>query len=150
MKKISFTTIFSIATALVGGIFLYLAIFDVGFWDPVKGPLGGFYPALASCVLIPVCLVSAVQSLKQESSPFNRDDLKVALGAGVTIALFKVIGMIASIALFLFLWVRIVEKRSWLFCAKFTVIIAGIAWLVFDFWLNVKFPTGMIFDLLLG
>ena len=52
MKKIGLSQIFPLCTGLLAGVFLYLGIVKLGFWDEVKGPMGGFYPSLVSGILL--------------------------------------------------------------------------------------------------
>ena len=150
VKKITFNNVFPVVTAAIGGVFLYLAFFDVGFWDESKGPLGGFYPALGAIILILVSVIAFLNSFKEKPCTFNPDDIKVCLGSLATIVGMYFVGTLVSIFAFLLLWVRLIEKKSWFFSLKFSIGIAGVTYIVFAIWLGVFFPNGIIFDALLG
>ena len=60
------------------------------------------------------------------------------------------IGLVASMLLFVALWLRFVEKTPWLTIVKILVIIAAIVLGVFQFWLKVQFPLGILGDMIVG
>ena len=57
---------------------------------------------------------------------------------------FYVFGMIGAILIYLFVWMKFVEKESWKNSIILTVCVGGVAWLIFSVWLGVNFPEGLI------
>ena len=144
MKKINLKIIFPLCSMILAAVFFYLGITKFGFWDPGKGPIGGFYPAIISAVLFVISLLAFMQSWKEAPPKIHFDDLKVLLSAILVLAGSYVFGMIGAVVIYLFVWMKFVEKESWKNTIILTVFVGGIAWLVFDMWLGVNFPKGII------
>ena len=144
MKKINLKIIFPLCSMILAAVFFYLGITKFGFWDPVKGPIGGFYPAIISAVLFVISLLAFMQSWKEAPPKIHFDDLKVLLSAILVLAGSYVFGMIGAVVIYLFVWMKFVEKESWKNTIILAVFVGGIAWLVFDMWLGVNFPKGII------
>lgn len=144
MKKINLKIIFPLCSMILAAVFFYLGITKFGFWDPVKGPIGGFYPTIISAVLFVISLLAFMQSWKEAPPKIHFDDLKVLLSAILVLAGSYVFGMIGAVVIYLFVWMKFVEKESWKNTIILTVFVGGIAWLVFDMWLGVNFPKGII------
>ena len=60
------------------------------------------------------------------------------------ILLTNVIGMLPTLALFVILWLKVLEKASWKTTLIILVIVMAIVIGVFVLWLGVRFPNGMI------
>ncbi len=147
MKGINIKTIFPLATALVAAMFIYNGFAVFGFWDDTKGPLGGFFPAIMGIVLLIVSIVAFVFSFKEEKPHFPKEDLLTIAGPLAVIGSTFIIGFFPSIFLYLFFWLRLVEKTSVKSALKFTLSVGIVAYLVFSVWLKVNFPMGL-FELL--
>ena len=84
-----------------------------------------------------------------DDASYSKDELLVILaGIGIFGGTF-IIGLVPTLVVFLFLWVRIFEKASW----KVTLIIMAIAMfitvIVFGTWIGIQFPLGL-FENILG
>lgn len=143
MKKI-----FPVCTMMISAAFVYLGITEFGFWDPVKGPMGGFYPTLVAGILLLVSMFAFIQSWKEENAGIEREELKVPLAAAAVLAGSCIFGMIGAVFLYLIIWMRGVEKAGWKQTVILVLCIGGAAWLIFSVWLGVKFPKGMIGEML--
>lgn len=143
MKKI-----FPVCIMIISAVFVYLGITEFGFWDSVKGPMGGFYPTLIAGILLLVGALSAVQSWKEEALKIDREELKVPLAAAAVLAGSYIFGMIGAVFLYLLIWMKGVEKAGWKQTIILVLCIGGAAWLIFSVWLGVKFPKGIIGELL--
>lgn len=142
MGKINLKQIIPIVTCLVGAIFIYIGVFHLGFWD--KKPLPGFFPTIVSIVMIIASIAGFWQSLSEESKPqFNKGELSVILGSLSIIVGTFIIGLIPSVILYMFYWLKIVEKSSWKDTFIIMAIILFIVFGVFVFWLQVSFPMGL-------
>ncbi|ONI46466.1 hypothetical protein AN640_00745 [Candidatus Epulonipiscium fishelsonii] len=141
--KITIKQIFPSILILISLFFIYEGIVKIGFWDGDNGPMGGFYPTIIAIILLIGSVISLMQSLKESEVKFFRDDFKVIFAGAAIIACSMLIGLIPSIAIYLVIWMRIIEKISW----KSTLIFAGITtvivYLVFGVWLAIQFPMGL-------
>ena len=144
MKKVNLKVIFPLFTMAIAGAFIYLGITKFKFWDPIKGPVGGFYPTIIASVLFLISLLAFVQSWKEEKPKINFGDMKVLLAAILVLAGSYVFGMIGAILIYLLVWMRFVEKESWKNSIILMVCVGGVAWLVFSVCLGVNFPEGLI------
>ncbi len=131
----------------LGAVFLLIGYFKLGFWT--DGPEPGFFPSIMSVVMIMAGLASFVLSFKEkEDATYSKDELLVILaGIGIFGGTF-IIGLVPTLVVFLFLWVRIFEKASW----KVTLIIMAIAMfitvIVFGTWIGIQFPLGLFENIL--
>ena len=144
MKKVNLKNIFPLCTMILAAVFFYLGVTKFGFWDPVKGPVGGFYPTIISTVLFVLSLLAFVQSFREAPPKIHKADLMVLLAAVGVLAGSYIFGMIGAIVLYLFIWTKFVEKESWKNTIILTVSVGGVAWLIFWVWLGVNFPKGII------
>ncbi|MDR1931592.1 MAG: tripartite tricarboxylate transporter TctB family protein [Spirochaetales bacterium] len=121
-----------------------------GFWDSSKGPLPGFVPVLMAALLFVVSVLGFIGSLKVKTTPDRLENWTILLAAGITFALVFLIGMIAALLVFVFVWLKFYEKTGWKNTGLILLISFGIAWGVFVLWLGVPFPRGIIIDAIAG
>lgn len=150
LKKINVKTIIPIVTGLFASMFVFLGLTKYGFWDPLRGPMSGFYPVIIGTVLLLVSLLAIVESFKEEKPDLPAKDWLVPLAVVMILAATYVIGLIASLLVFLVVWIRWVEKFPWKTTILTTILVGGIAVGVFSIWLGVPFPKGLLFEALLG
>lgn len=86
MKKINLKIIFPLCSMILAAVFFYLGITKFGFWDPVKGPIGGFYPGDHISSIVCDSLLAFMQSWKEAPPKIHFDDLKVLLSAILVLA----------------------------------------------------------------
>jgi len=72
----------------------------------------------------------------------------VILGAAGIILCTFLIGLLPSCLIYIFLWLKLVERAPWKVIIIIEVIIAAIVVGVFMSWLQVRFPVGMLGELL--
>ncbi len=147
MKSINVKTIFPLATLAVSILFIYSGFNEFGFWDDAKGPLGGFFPAIIGIVLACVSVVAIITSFKEAKPEFPKEDLLTMLAPLCVIISTFIIGFFPSIFIYLFVWMKIVEKAKTISAIKTSLGIGVVAYLVFSVWLKVNFPMGL-FELL--
>ncbi|RGY99865.1 tripartite tricarboxylate transporter TctB family protein [Clostridium sp. AM58-1XD] len=143
MKRLNMKN-FPLCTIAAAAVFLYLGISKFGFWDEVKGPVGGFYPSLIAGMLLIVSVLAFGQSWKEDVPELKKDDIKVALAAVGILAASYVVGMIPAIFLYLAIWMKWIEKAGWKQTLLLTVCVGGAAWMIFSVWLGIQFPRGML------
>ena len=116
---------------------------------------GDFYISDAVKIIIAVvllatsilCLVQVLRG-KEPAPVYNKNELMVILGGGGIIIGCYVIGLILSCLLYLFLWLKVIEKASWKAIIIIEVFMAALILGVFVFWMQVQFPMGLLANLM--
>lgn len=150
MEKAKFNSraLIPIATAVIAAIFIGVGLKDFGFWD--DQPTAAFFPIIIAVVLLATSILCLVQVLRgKEPAPvYNKNELMVILGGGGIIIGCYVIGLILSCLLYLFLWLKVIEKASWKAIIIIEVFMAALILGVFVFWMQVQFPMGLLANLM--
>ncbi len=150
MEKAKFNSraLIPIATAIIAAIFIGVGLKDFGFWD--DQPTAAFFPIIIAVVLLATSILCLVQVLRgKEPAPvYNKNELMVILGGGGIIIGCYVIGLILSCLLYLFLWLKVIEKASWKAIIIIEVFMAALILGVFVFWMQVQFPMGLLANLM--
>lgn len=145
MEKAKFNSraLIPIATAIIAAIFIGVGLKDFDFWD--DQPTAAFFPIIIAVVLLATSILCLVQVLRgKEPAPvYNKNELMVILGGGGIIIGCYVIGLILSCLLYLFLWLKVIEKASWKAIIIIEVFMAALILGVFVFWMQVQFPMGL-------
>ena len=138
-----------LTTAALALVFLVAGVVDYGFWS--NQPTPGFFPIIIAVVLLItslVCLFQALAVKDAKSARCNRSEMLVVLGgAGIILGTY-LIGLVASCLVYIWVWLKFVEHASWKVIITVEVIIAAIALGVFTGWLQVRFPVGLLGDLI--
>ena len=96
-----------------------------------------------------VCLFQTFTTKDVKEVRYNRNELLVILGgAGIILGTY-LIGLVASCLVYIFLWLKFIERAPWKVVITTELIIAAIALGVFTGWLQVRFPIGLLGDLIL-
>lgn len=143
MKKFGTKQLIPIATAIIGIVFAYIGFFQLGFWDGEPQP--GFFPSIMAIVLIVGSIAAFIQTLSEEEQPkYNKNELMVILGGLALIVGSLVIGLIPTVFVYVFVWLKFIEKGTpWKDIIIIELIIAVIVLGVFAGWLQVQFPWGL-------
>ncbi len=145
MEKARFNSraLIPIVTAIIAAVFIGVGLKDFGFWE--GQPTAAFFPIIIAVVLLATSLLCLVQVLRgKEPAPvYNKNELMVILGGGGIIIGCYVIGLILSCLLYLFLWLKVIEKASWKAVIVIEVFMAALILGVFVFWMQVQFPMGL-------
>jgi len=146
--KFNSRALIPIATAIIAAIFIGVGLKDFGFWD--NQPTAAFFPIIIAVVLLATSILCLVQVLRgKEPAPvYNKNELMVILGGGGIIIGCYVIGLILSCLLYLFLWLKVIEKASWKAIIIIEVFMAALILGVFVFWMQVQFPMGLLANLM--
>ena len=148
-KKFNAQAVIPLFTAIVSLVFIVVGLKDFGFWT--NQPTPSFFPIIIAAVLLVTSLVCFVQTLtakERTEVKYNLHELLVILGGAGIIAGTYLIGLVPSCLLYIFLWLKLVERAPWKVIIVIELIIAAIALGVFTTWLQVRFPVGMLGDLL--
>lgn len=151
MKRIGTRQIVPLCLAVLCGVFIYTGLTKYGFWDSVKKtPTPAFVPTIICTVMLVICLADVVFGLNKDGkASYFKDEFLIILAAAGIIACTFVLGMLPSLALFVILWLKLVEKSSWKTTAIILAIVMAIVIGVFVLWLKVHFPQGIILETLL-
>ena len=149
-KKINLRTVIPLATIVFSLVFIIVGLKDYGFW---KGqPTPGFFPIIIAVVLLAssiACFLQIARDKDSETVQYNRNELMVMLGAAAIILCTFLIGLVPSCLIYIFLWLKFVEHASWKVIVIIELIMAAIILGVFTFWLQIRFPMGLLLDMIL-
>lgn len=149
-KKLNLRVVIPLATAVISLVFILVGLKDYGFW---KGqPTPGFFPIIIAVVLLAAsiaCFIQVARDKDSEAVRYNRNELMVMVGAaGIILATF-VIGLVPSCLIYIFLWLKFVEHAPWKVIVVIELIMAAIILGVFTLWLQIRFPMGLLLDMIL-
>ena len=147
--KFGIKQIMPLAVAALCVVFLYTGLTKFGFWDATSGPTPAFVPTIISVVLFIVCILGFITSFKdKKESKFHKEEFLVIGAAVLIIAATFLIGLLPSLAVFLVLWLKLVEKTPWKTTIIILLFLMALVIGVFVLWLGVPFPEGLIMDLI--
>jgi hypothetical protein len=119
-------------------------------WWGDSGPGSAFLPFWLGLVMTALALLLLLRKSAVDTAdwmPPAEGAKRVLVVLGVTVAfvgLMQVIGMVVGIALFLAVLMRYLERHRWWLTAVVSVAAAGANWLVFEHWLRVPLPQGLL------
>ncbi len=149
-KKWNLRAVIPLATIVISLVYILVGLKDYGFW---KGqPTPGFFPIIIAVVLLAssiACFIQIARDKDSEAVRYNRNELMVMLGAAGIILCTFVIGLVPSCLIYIFLWLKFVERASWKVILIIECIMAAIILGVFTFWLQIRFPMGLLLDMIL-
>lgn len=148
-KKFPSQLLIPAATTILSLVFIVVGLKKYGFWD--KQPTPGFFPIIIAVVLLASSLLSIVQILRDKDRKeiqYNRNELMVILGGGAVILCTYLIGLVPSCLIFIFAWLKFVEHASWKVILVIEIVVAAIILGVFSGWLKVRFPVGLLGELI--
>ena len=149
--KIPTKVIVPVVTCAIGILFASIAFGQYGFWDSVAmKPTKGFFPGIISIGLIALSVLAFVNGLKSPTAEFRLINWYVPLAVLLIIAATYVIGMIPSLLIFVFLWLKVYEKQTWTTTIIAILIVSFIVIGCFRIWLDIQFPIGFIGELIFG
>ena len=149
-KRFNLRTVIPLATIVISLVYILVGLKDYGFW---KGqPTPGFFPIIIAVVLLAssiACFLQIARDKDSETVQYNRNELMVMLGAAGIILCTFIIGLVPSCLIYIFLWLKFVEHASWKVIVIIELIMAAIILGVFTFWLQIRFPMGLLLDMIL-
>ncbi|MGN8818394.1 tripartite tricarboxylate transporter TctB family protein [Oribacterium sp. HCP28S3_H8] len=141
--KITTRIFIPICMFLIGIVFSVLGFKQYGFWDHEPKP--GFFPAIFGIVLMVSSVLAFMQVIHEtEKVEYHLCELEVIIGAAMLIIGSMIIGMIPMIFIYLFGWLKIMEKTPLKTCIIIMAIVGAIVIGVFVMWLQVQFPWGLL------
>jgi len=149
-KAMKTKTIIPLVTLVIGVVWIVYGLMYHGFWNSVKGPGIAFVPILIASVLVAVSIAGVIRSFKEKDEPDRLENWTIVLAAAAVFGLTFIFGFIVTLLVFIFIWVRKYEKASWKHTIILLVFTFAFVFGVFDIWLDVSFPKGIILDAILG
>ena len=150
MKKFGTKQIMPLVIIAICAVFLYNGLNKFGFWDPSKGPTPAFVPTIVCAMMILLSISDFFKALKDTSVVKYYKDEFIMIATGIILlACIHFFGMLLSLAVFVVVWLKVMEKASWKHIIIIEAIVMAIIIGVFVLWLKVNFPVGMLFEMLL-
>jgi len=130
---------------ILAGFYWCVSGVEYGLWVR-RGPGGGFMPLLAGIftIVFAVWMMLAARNEKVSAELASWHALLPIAGLVGVLAGSYVVGLIPAIALFLVLWLKVVEHYPLKFSLVTGVSSAAVLYLVFGVWLQVPFPLGVL------
>lgn len=128
------------------GTYWCITSISIGLWVR-KGPGGGFMPMLAGALCILFSVIILYQDWKKEATNEEKFKLAALIPVGAllgTILASYVIGVALSVAILIFLWLRLFEKLPLKNSIMVAIIWPGILYAVFVLWLQTPLPKGLL------
>ena len=147
MKPKSAKFLFPLALIILGIVWIYVSLTDLGFYGTTE-PKAGFFPCIMASVMIIISLIDLFYTLHSEKTDFSWFQFMPIIGLFIAIACSYLIGTIPALALFLLLWLRVLEKYSWKITLITTAVTVLFIWGVFDYWVRVNFQTGLLWKMI--
>ncbi len=149
--KIPSKILVPLITMGIGILFAVISFGQYGFWDSTAmKPTKGFFPGIISVGLIALSVLAFINGLKSPNAEFRLINWYVPAAVLLIIGATYIIGMIPSLLIFVFLWLKIYEKQSWTTTLIALAIVAFIVIGCFRIWLDIQFPIGFIGELIFG
>ena len=130
-------------------VVIVVCLKNYGFWNAQPTP--GFVPIIIAVVLLAssiACFVQIARDKNSDEVKYNRNELMVMLGAAGIILCTFLIGLVPSCLIYIFLWLKFVEHAPWKVIIVIEIIMAAIILGVFTAWLQIRFPMGLLGDLI--
>jgi len=150
MKKFGTKQVMPLIIMAVCAVFIYTGMSKFGFWDPSKGPTAAFVPVIVCTLMLALCALDFVKSFK-DTKPvkYYKPEFIMIVTGLILLAAIHFIGMLPALAIFVVVWLKLMEKAPWKHIILILAIVMAIVIGVFVMWLKVRFPEGILFEMLL-
>jgi hypothetical protein len=147
---------------LIGSLFWMVigVIFCAGAWKygifRGRMPGAGFFPFMASIVLIALSLFVFIPSLwtgrkdpvKRENFFARPDSWKgIVLALAALFAYWQALGYLGFLlttVLFMIFLLRFIEPQRWVIVLAVSILTTTLAYMIFNLWLKVRLPAGIL------
>jgi putative tricarboxylic transport membrane protein len=136
---------------LICSVFLIMS-FGLPLYSTNVGAVGpGFFPRVITIMLVLLTCLHLIQIMRKKvKKPEEGVDKKIVyqqislmVFLAVTIGLSQLIGMLASIGVFMFTILAFVQKIPWIKALTFTIVVLIIMYAIFVLWLESPLPLGI-------
>jgi len=151
MRKFKGSLLFPLVFFALGCLFVYTGYSKFGMWNGLKGPSSGAYPVIVGGVLmaLSILLFWKVMSERDQPAITKREWLLIA-AAIATFACALLIGLLPALALFYLVWLLAVEKVPIKKAVIPFVVVFGVVYIIFVWWMQISFEPGFFANLILG
>lgn len=150
MKKFGTKQVMPLLIIAVCALFIHNGMSKFGFWDASKGPTAAFVPVIVCVMMIALCVMDFMKSFKDTKAvKYYKDEFIMIATGFIVLAGIYVIGMLPALAVFVVVWLKLMEKAPWKHVIIILAIVMAIVIGVFVMWLHVRFPEGILFEMLL-
>ena len=150
MKKFGTKQVMPLLIIAVCALFVHSGRGKSGFWDSTKGPTAASVPTIVCVLLIALGVLDFLKSFKDtKPAKYHKDEFIMIATGFVLLAAIHFIGMLPALAIFVVVWLKLMEKAPWKHIILILAIVMAIVIGVFVMWLHVRFPEGILFEMLL-
>lgn len=135
--------IMEIIFILVGIMSVYFGIFEYQFWMGTV-PGGGFMPVLVGGLIIIINILTILGKKNRLAFKIDTKSFITVAFILVMLALSLLIGLIPSLTVMIFIWLKWFERYSLPTSIATTLITSVFTYAIFGIWLKVPFPTGLL------
>lgn len=137
----------------LSGLFLFMTL-KIPFQSTNMGSVGpGFFPRIIAVLLLALVVWYGIKIIRQKIEVDEEIFVKKALLPQLSLIVFlivmiyltQVIGMLVSIALFMFMMLTVFQKINWKNALVFTMLVMAVMYGIFEFWLDANLPAGVFF-----
>ncbi|MHC1758348.1 MAG: tripartite tricarboxylate transporter TctB family protein [Negativicutes bacterium] len=133
----------AVVCGLIGAFWAFNGAYSFGLWVN-NGPGPGFLPAIIGIATCGLSILRLIRKDIEKAEPVDKKAMiPIAAIIGFVLCIY-VIGFLATTFLFIAAWV----VTQGLYSYKFSLVLAAIVtfsiWGIFEWWLQVQFPSGLI------
>lgn len=147
-RKFGVRQILPLCLILISIAWIAIAMTEYGFWNDITGPTSGFMPILIATVLLICSSIALFLSFGEEKPSFKILAFVFILLMFALIGISLLIGLVPAMLLYVLLWLRLIEKAPWKGTIILLLFLAALAYGMFQIWLHVPFPNGILFEML--
>lgn len=129
-------------------VWIYKGVTEFGLINPLRGGTAATLPVLCAAIMLVASIISLVLSFKEKAPKLTGMCFVFLLLCALVVAASYLLGLLPALLIFVFIWVKFVEKDSWKGTLTFMLIMVLIGYGLFDQLLQVPFPQGILGNLL--
>lgn len=143
------TYIIEIFSIIAGLFYIYMGAAKYGWWKGISIS-GGFMPIVCGAFVVIFSVLMLIKKIRTKEK-MEKIDLKALLPVGAMALILLcnyLLGLVGACVIVAFLWLKFIEKYSWVKSLIVSVIMFACVYGIFRMWLNVPFPTGLLGEIL--
>lgn len=147
-KRFGLRQCMPLAFIAISLLWIYKGVTEFGLINPLRGGTAATLPVLCAAIMLVASVISLVLSFKEDEPKLNRMCFVFLLLCAVVVGVSYLLGLLPALLIFVFIWVKFVEKDSWKGTLLFMFIMVLIGYGLFDQLLQVPFPQGILGNML--
>ncbi len=149
--KIKLNFIFPVVTAILSVVWMYKGLFEYGMWDAAStSPKDGLFPFIIAAVLLIASIFNIISSFKEKPVTFEKNALYLVAALALVYFFTEYIGLLPALFIFYVLWLKLYARVDWKTTIIATVALFAVVYFGFAVGLQIRFPQGLLFEMLLG